>query len=94
MAKAKKCPYCGSSNISKTIAGWAEEGTGLLVGAGVGMLIKSATGWNHLHFKTKVFADITPTQFKCKQCSKTFHVTSDGDKVSVLNSDIPNKERT
>ena len=87
MAKADKCPYCGSKKVSKTIAGWIEEGTGAAAGAGFSALIQMVVPVNHLN--TKGFRDGMPTQYKCKQCGKRFHVTSLNDKVSVWNSDTP-----
>lgn len=89
MANADKCPYCGSKNVSKTIAGWAEEGVGAAAGAGFSTLVKMVIPVDHLN--TKGFRDGMPTQYKCKSCGRTFHVTSLNDKVSVWNSDTPEK---
>ena len=89
MANADKCPYCGSKNVSKTIGGWVEEGIGVAAGAGFSTLVKMVVPVPHLN--TKGFRDGMPTQYKCKRCGKTFHVTSLNDNVTVWNSDTPEK---
>ena len=87
MANADKCPYCGSKNVSKNIGGWVEEGIGAGIGAGFSTLVKMVIPVPHVN--TKGFRDGIPTQYKCKRCGKTFHVTSLNDNVSVCNSDAP-----
>lgn len=73
MAKAKKCPFCGSCNVSRTVGGWGEEGLGALIGFGLSSLA-STVGLNHT--RAQAVREFVPTQYKCKKCGRTFHITS------------------
>lgn len=86
MAKASFCPYCGSLDIKRSTTGYIEEGVGIVIGEGLGILAKSV-GINHIN--TDGVRDMIPTNYVCNRCHKNFNVVSTGMRVTVLNEDTP-----
>lgn len=86
MAKASKCPYCNSTDVKRTTEGYIEEGIGMAIGGGLGILA-GMIGINHPN--TKIIRDYIPTNYVCNKCHKTFDVTSIGGEEEVYNDDAP-----
>lgn len=73
------CPYCGSTNIKITIAGYGEKAVGYaavvaghVAGGTVGRIFGNMYVGNYLQ---DAIVGGTPTQYKCKRCGKTFHTS-------------------
>lgn len=74
------CPYCNSTNVKCTVAGYAEKATGYAVSfipavfAG-GVAKKFFNNPMVSTYITDAIVGGTPTQYKCKRCGKTFHTS-------------------